>query len=116
MKQHAAKHSEEGGMFKCSLCLKTFVRPEHLRDHHIVRHSRQYPFRFVRFVSFRFIATFFFRCEYCGKGFLHQNQLYQHHKQRHSNENQQTKQEQEQAQQYQQNDFDFNENTSDFFF
>jgi hypothetical protein len=45
LKQHAAKHSAEGGLFKCNACVKTFVRPEHLRDHDIVRHSRQYPFR-----------------------------------------------------------------------
>jgi hypothetical protein len=70
LKQHAAKHSAAGGLFKCHACVKTFVRPEHLRDHDIVRHSRQYPFS----------------CELCRKGFLHQNQLYAHHKQRHSNE------------------------------
>ena len=45
LKQHAAKHSASGGLFKCNACVKTFVRPEHLRDHDIVRHSRQYPFR-----------------------------------------------------------------------
>jgi hypothetical protein len=32
--------------------------------------------------------SFFYRCELCRKGFLHQNQLYAHHKQRHSIENQ----------------------------
>ncbi len=45
LKQHAAKHSASGGLYKCNACIKTFVRPEHLRDHDIVRHSHQYPFR-----------------------------------------------------------------------
>jgi len=46
LKQHAAKHTASGGLFKCHACVKTFVRPEHLRDHDIVRHSRRYPFRY----------------------------------------------------------------------
>lgn len=45
LKLHAAKHTAAGGLFKCHTCVKTFVRPEHLRDHDIVRHSRQFPFR-----------------------------------------------------------------------
>lgn len=91
LKQHEARHSAMGGMFQCEICLKTFVRPEHLRDHHIVRHSHQFPFRWeiCFFSNYRKIKHFFFfySCEFCCKGFLHQTQLYTHHKQQHSTAN-----------------------------
>lgn len=63
LKQHAAKHSAAGGMFQCRICVKTFVRPEHLRDHDIVRHSHEFPFRFgTNSFAFRFtmFEGFFF--------------------------------------------------------
>ena len=48
LKQHAAKHGAAGGTFQCRTCIKTFARAEHLRDHDIARHSRQFPFRYVQ--------------------------------------------------------------------
>ena len=59
-------------------------------------------------------ARSLFRCEYCGKGFLHQTQLYQHHKQRHSTENQQKTEDEPFNLQSTTNDW--NENSSEFFF
>lgn len=73
-------------MYKCHTCSKTFVRPEHLRDHDIAKHSRQYPFRYRSNFMQKQTKSFFsfFSCEYCQKGFLYQNQLYDHYKQCHS--------------------------------
>jgi hypothetical protein len=49
---------------------------------------------------------FYFSCEQCRKGFLHQNQLYAHHKQRHANEDPQYSlfDQPEQRQEYTDND------------
>ena len=66
LKQHQAKHIEHP-LYKCLQCSKGFYRKEHLKDHEISRHSKNYPFI----------------CEHCKKGFVHSKDLYRHIRVRH---------------------------------
>jgi len=49
LQQHEVKHDASVRMNQCQVCSKTFVRPEHLRHHTIIKHSHQYPIRYVKY-------------------------------------------------------------------
>ena len=66
LKQHEAKHINHP-LYQCTQCSKGFYRKEHLKDHIISKHSKQYPFS----------------CEHCSKGFVHAKDLHRHIRVRH---------------------------------
>jgi len=70
LKQHEAKHVTHP-LYQCGQCAKGFYRKEHLKDHEISKHSKEYPFS----------------CEHCHKGFVHAKDLHRHIRVRHLGSN-----------------------------